>query len=472
MRKGLPWLTLGLLGLLAGAPSCGKDEATGDDDAKTVEECSLCTASRECGKPQVCIQLSGAPQGDGVCADPGSNSCCDPDDQSRCRTNLTGITVEESGSGGSGQGGSGGSGGSLLGGSSGSGGSSAGKGGTSSGGTGGTGVPNTTALGAECEEDADCGDDRFICLTNDAIGGGGPPGGLCTLPCTSDGQCLEITDEAFCIGFTEDAAYCLESCETGSAGLPKCHSRTDFACGVAYVAPGSDTCTSSDDCSGDELCGSDGTCGPPVMGCLPTCGGDFDCGDNVCDFGSGFCIEEKPDDLLPIGSLCEVPGTNDPNPCDGFCVPLPDSDTQGECMAFCVGNEDFIGCGFDGSGAGEAGCLFGTRFTPQGDSLLGDLMICGKLCDCNDQCPLPGDYCVDETQDQLVMTTWGRNGYCRQLDTAGGETEEDTFQECPGSGGSGGAGGSGGGGSGGSAGAGEAGEGGEPSVPQGGQGGA
>lgn len=470
MRKGLPWLTLGLMGLLAGAPSCGKDEATGDDGTNTVavQECNPCGASGLCKRPNVCIQLLGAPAGDGVCADPGSNSCCDPDDMSRCRDNLSGISVEDYGSGGSGQGGSGGSGGSFLGGSSGSGGS-AGKGG-GSGGTSGTGSGNPTALGAPCEENADCGDERLICLTSDSIEGGGPPNGLCTLPCTSDGQCLELTDDAFCIGFTEDAAYCLESCTTGSAGLPKCQSRTDFACGVAYVEPGSDTCTTSADCSGDELCGNDGTCGPPIMGCLPTCGGDFDCDGGVCDFASGFCIEEKPDDLLPIGSLCTVPDAGDPNPCDGFCIPLPDSDTQGECMAFCVGNPDFIGCGFDGGdGPAEAGCLYGTRFTPEGDSLLGDLMICGKLCDCNDQCPLPDDYCVDETRDKLVMDTWGRNGYCRPLDVAGGETEEDTYSECPGSGGSGG----GSSGAGGAAGAaGETGEGGEPSAPQGGQGGA
>ena len=475
MRKGLPWLTLGLVGLLVGAPSCGKDEAIGDDDGGTVavKECGECTASGQCKRPNVCVQLAGVPGSFGVCADPGSTSCCDPDDPTECRFDLTGDPVgggSGGSSGGSGGKSSAGSGGSFLGGS----GGGAGKGGSA--GSGGPG-PNTTSLGAPCKVDADCNDDRLFCMASDSVDGGGPPGGLCTLPCTSDGQCLELTDSAFCIAFAENEAYCLESCLTGSPGLqngPKCHDRDDFACGVAFLTGDEmDSCTTSNDCSGEQLCGSDGFCGDPFMGCLPTCGGDFQCdGGGQCDYLTGFCSADKPDGLLQIGSLCTPPDDGDPNPCEGFCVPLSDDPTKGECMAFCVADEEFVGCGWDGgTDPAEVGCLFPTRFSPRDDLAVGDIKLCGKLCDCNDECPIPGDFCVDETGG-YVMETFHRQGYCRQLDT--GETEEgDSFVQCAdGSGGSGGSGGTGNAGTGNAGEPGSAGDGTSGSPAQGGQGGA
>jgi hypothetical protein len=468
MRNGrLSWLTLGLVGLLLGTPSCGDDEAVGDDDmgsggsTNAHAECELCESSAECRRPSECIQLAGVADKVGACAAPGSTMCCDLSNPNQCRSNLSGVSVEEAASGGSnGVGGSnGGSGGSLLGGS----GGTSGKGGSSAGGSSGSGSSNTTRLGAPCRSDGDCADDRMFCLASDGLeDGSGPPNGLCTLECTSDGQCFELTDNTYCVQFSDTEAYCMESCVTGSAGEPKCQERTDFACSALGLIPGDDECETSDDCSGGQLCSTDGVCGDVVTGCLPTCGGDFDCETGFCDFLSGFCVEDKDDDLLPIGSACVPPDDNEPEPCDGFCIPTNDAGTEGECAAFCVSTETGVGCGFDGSEPADAACLFGTILSPQNDVGFGDVMLCGKLCDCNDECPISGDRCVDETEG-IVMDVWGRNGYCRQLDDT--ESESDTFSDCP----PGSTGGTGGGGSGGSGNAGDTGNAGESSSGQGGQ---
>jgi hypothetical protein len=457
-----------------GAPSC-KDESLGDDSGTAaVPECGACSSSGQCRG--ACIQLTGV-DGIGVCAEEGATQCCDLSNPTDCRYNLTGIPVEDFASGGtSGAGGrgAGGSGGSLLGGSSGT----AGKGGSSAG-TGGSGNPNSTRLGDSCQTDADCDDERMFCLQSDGLAdGSGPPGGLCTLPCTSDGNCFEVTDNTFCVEFSDSEAYCLESCTTGQAGEPKCQDRSDFACSIVGLIPGDDTCETSDDCSGGQLCSTSGVCGDIVTGCLPTCGGDFDCESGSCDFRTGFCNDDKPDGLLPVGSPCVPPDEDEPEPCDGFCVPTNDTGTQGECQAFCVSTDTFIGCGFDGSEPAEAACLYGTILSPPGDVGFGDVMICGKMCDCNDECPISGDRCVDETGG-YVLEIWGRNGYCRQL--ADDETESDTFSECPpgSTGGTGGTGGSGNNQAGdtgtageGSSGADTSGTGGTGATDQGGQGGA
>jgi hypothetical protein len=89
----------------------------------------------------------------------------------------------------------------------------------------------------------------------------------------------------------------------------------------------------------------------------------------------------------------------------------------------------------------EAGCLYSTILS-MGDLAPGDVGICGSLCDCNSECVLDSERCVDESAGQ-IMQIFGRQGYCRPLDTAGGETEADSFSMCPGGAGSGGTGGSG-----------------------------
>jgi hypothetical protein len=113
--------------------------------------------------------------------------------------------------------------------------------------------------------------------------------------------------------------------------------------------------------------------------------------------------------------------------------------TEGTCTAFCTFSSAFTGCGWDGVAKAEAGCLYSTILS-MGDLAPGDVGICGSLCDCNSECVLDSERCVDESGGQ-IMDIFGRNGYCRPLDT--GETEDDTFSTCPGGAGAGGTGGSG-----------------------------
>jgi hypothetical protein len=132
---------------------------------------------------------------------------------------------------------------------------------------------------------------------------------------------------------------------------------------------------------------------------------------------------------------------DDPDPCQGFCIASDEERTEGFCTAFCTFTLAFSGCGWDGvSQNPNAGCLYSTILS-QNDLGIGDVGICGTLCDCNDDCALSGERCVDESAG-TIETIFGRVGYCRPLST--GETEADTFSTCPAGGGSGGSGGGGG----------------------------
>lgn len=453
MRK-FAFLTLGLSGLLLGTPSCGKDEATGDGSGDRVGQCGVCEATNDCQSAYVCKSVPG---GDGRCANRLASECC-TDEQ--CYP--LGAQI---GSGGSGGGG-------IIGG---SGGTSGRGGGAGRGGTGsGTFMPNTSFLGAACNDDDACQDSRLICVKNDDLeDGSGPPNGICTLACETDGACLEFTDSAYCVSFGEES-YCLEGCFSGPDFEPKCHQRTDFACALLGLTRGTTTaCEDSNDCGANELCGETGFCGDIITACMPTCGGDFHCGaGQFCDFTSGLCVAEEPTGLS-IGSACDPRAAADP--CDGFCSPTNAAGTQGKCAAFCsFGASGLIGCGWDGTEVAEAACLYDTILSPPSGPGANDLGICGQLCDCNDQCRVPNEYCVDEAGG-TISGLWNRNGYCRPLQAS--ENVSVTFDECP-DGSSGGAGGQSGGGGGGNAGEGGSGEpapagaGGEAGASQGGQGGA
>jgi hypothetical protein len=91
------------------------------------------------------------------------------------------------------------------------------------------------------------------------------------------------------------------------------------------------------------------------------------------------------------------------------------------CMGICSLNQDLIGCGWDGTGDADAACLFQTRLSAEDDVGMDDVMICGALCDCNDDCAGTGSglYCISEDTGTLEAI-WGRPGYCRPL--ADGET--------------------------------------------------
>ena len=89
-------------------------------------------------------------------------------------------------------------------------------------------------------------------------------------------------------------------------------------------------------------------------------------------------------------------------------------------------------------GPAPAGCLFATIISRDGAGGISlaesDLMLCGGLCDCNDDCPAEADYCMDENAADptaSIQALFGRGGYCRPLIDANGETEDDSISTCP-----------------------------------------
>jgi len=423
MRNGLALLTLGLGWVLFGTSSCGQDEATGGPPTTGHAYCSACTHSSECASDNVCRVVGNTAFG--VCAKKTDSSCKDGD------TTYSNLGPAIEGSGGSG----GSAGGGILGG---AGKASAGKGG------GGTGAgPSTQSnLGRACVKDIDCADANLTCVTTDGLAdGSGPAKGLCTAACTSTSQCLELNSNSFCYPFTQDESYCVEGCSTGALGTPKCHEREEVACSLIGLLPQGTGCQTIDDCLSGELCDSSTSeCGTIVTACTPICGGDFDCADNQkCDFASGLCSASTPVGQ-PLGSACTPATGNDPDPCNGFCL-SGDNPDEGECSALCTLTPALTGCGWDGMGPADTACLFATVLSGS-DVAPGDVGICGTMCDCNAQCPISTDRCVDESGGQ-VKAIWQRNGYCRPLQS--GETQADTFSTCPaGTGGTSGTGGKGG----------------------------
>ncbi len=429
MRHGLSLLTVGIGWVLFTIGGCTDDKTNSPPSgtpAGSVAYCNECHATSDCASPNVCKRVAGSI---GVCAAASDTQC--RDQNGTPYTNL-GPTLGSGGSGGGGIIGSGGTGG------------TGGK--TGTGGTGGTfasgGSANSTStgsnLGRACVTDTDCADAKLTCLTNDGLNGDGPAKGICTASCTSTSDCLDVADNSYCVPFTaNNDMYCVEACTEGTNGVPKCHEREEVACSLVGLIPTGVACTSTSDCGSNELCDSQTSqCGTWVTGCLPTCGGDYDCGQGqACDFSTGFCVAKKPTGLA-LGSDCTPPPANGTDPCDGFCLAGQDP-TKGTCSALCTLNPNLTGCGWDGQGAADNACLFATILSGS-DAASGDVGLCGSLCDCNAQCTLKNEYCVDESMGN-VMSIWGRNGYCRPLQM--GETVADTFSKCPAGEGTGGTGG-------------------------------
>jgi hypothetical protein len=394
-------LLLAMLSVASALYGCSSDSDDDDDDGG------------EAGEAGEGAVLSGGTGGGSAATGGTASASGGSGNAATGGTNASGSGGAVPGSGGTGTSG---------GGNAGSGGSTSGTGGGVSGGGSG-GAAATANIGAECEADGDCGS-GLICITADStiFGSGGPAGGLCSRECEADADC---GNAAYCVPFEEDATsgYCIEACETGSAGEPKCHQRSNVACGLLGLVPTTTACTSRDDCGSGQLCDTEaGTCGDIVPGCVPTCGGDFDCGSGqYCSFATGLCTDGSGSGL-DIGELCDPAAAT--NPCSGFCSATNEAGTEGICSALCTLSPTLAGCGWSGEGAADAACLFGTVLSPEGDLGAGDIGLCGVLCDCNDDCNAENDRCVDETGGD-VLSLFGRNGYCRPL--AAGETESDSI---------------------------------------------
>jgi hypothetical protein len=281
--------------------------------------------------------------------------------------------------------------------------------------------PLDRGIGARCTRASDC-DDGLECMASDRFDGVGPAGGICTLACEGDADCQAASPGSICMAVTQDASYCFEGCTTGSTPNPKCHARGELACSLAGLTPAGGDCTDFTDCGPRQVCAATNTCSDGRFACWPACGSDANCGSGAfCDLLSGFCYPQQFPGL-PVGSPCTPPSPGEPDPCNGFCDTVTSDATV--CTAVCTFGAP--GCGFSGEGSADAACLFAFYLTPIGEDPTGDEGHCGKLCDCNADCPVTGDSCVDDSEGQTEL--FGRNGYCRPLQP--GEDAGISFPDC------------------------------------------
>jgi len=214
----------------------------------------------------------------------------------------------------------------------------------------------------------------MVCLTagSNALGGGGPAGGLCTLSCNSTTDCDAVQQGADCFNFGTAVApklYCLAACEQGgdaTTAANKCQGRADFAC--------------------VDL----STTGAPEPFCLPLCRADVECGAGLfCNKATGLC-SATPGGGDPLGSPCtpNVGAAAGSDNCAGFCLRtsadgvLP---AKGVCSEYCAG---LLDCAYHGTQPG------GLCYGPISDTFgLLDLGYCLPACSCTTDCPLPGDLC-------------------------------------------------------------------------------
>lgn len=270
--------------------------------------------------------------------------------------------------------------------------------------------PADPNLGKACKTKTDCGQLDCIDVGSTALGGEGPAGGLCTLPCAGlpAGWCGAIETGAICHPFGPGAEYCLEGCAQGpaktDAGLDpnKCQGRADMAC--AFLMSG----------------------GKPAYACLPTCTTPA-CETSAnpqCNLQSGLCTKVAPQGA-PYGASCSVGpppdgGDGGPLPCAGICSPVPNPMTPGlpgtfVCSGGCVVNPD-ASCGWVGSGPAAAACM--KSFVPSATDV-GDLGTCVQLCDCQNFCSDPNMVCTPNP-DFALKQKWGMDGYCTFMFTADG----------------------------------------------------
>ncbi len=338
----------------------------------------------------------------------------------------------------------GGSGGS----SNGSGGSSGGSGGGS--GSGGTNASNTTSsstggspsssqIGTECEQDTDC-PISMKCLTSgsNSLSEGGPAHGFCTLACSgdtaldADAECQDVDPNSLCLAFSETKAYCVQRCTFGGTAT-KCQGRSDVVCDlVIHEAEQSVSCQSSMDCDIGDIClatedgATEGVCFNTPQVCMPKCSSDGDCPANrFCSPSTGECVDDKPTGK-PFGATCDPDAAVDE--CAGFC-------NQGICLETCVLGS-YPACGSSSNTEATADCLL---IAYDEANAAGDVGLCGRLCDCTDEC-YGGLSCV-QIEDDMGPFDWkGRPGICA---TAPDGTP--VLNDCPdmGAGGAAGAGGDG-----------------------------
>lgn len=267
--------------------------------------------------------------------------------------------------------------------------------------------PADASLGKKCLSKTECGQLDCVAASSTALGGEGPPSGMCTLPCGGlpATYCGMIDPGAICHVFAPGAEYCLKGCTPGPVSADggfdpnKCHGRPEMGCTLLTTPTG------------------------PASACLPTCAGTQHCDtggstNTACNPATGLCTKVAPAGAT-YGTSCTLAdaglpadgGDGGPASCAGICSPVldPSSGQPGTfvCSGACVVNPD-ASCGWNGTGAAEAACMKG--FVPN-VSDLGDSGTCVELCDCQDFCSDPNMVCV-QNPDFALAQKWGKDGYC------------------------------------------------------------
>jgi hypothetical protein len=244
-------------------------------------------------------------------------------------------------------------------------------------------VQTSAFIGASCEADADCGGGELGCLTatSNTLGGGGPAGGYCSMPCNDSADCSAVDRTSTC-GVLAGRSLCLRSCRSQdpAEAEDKCLGRADLTC-VSGAANG----------DAEPI-------GEPEFGiCQPACQSDAACAGRSCDLASGLCTN-VPRAGEPIGAACDEPAACAAGICLGASAESP-----GLCSAFCTLGGP--GCGFDGSEAViGAACLL-PQVPGEGP---GDRGLCFALCEVDADCDAAGFLCVPEP----AAENSGRSGVC------------------------------------------------------------
>jgi hypothetical protein len=250
-------------------------------------------------------------------------------------------------------------------------------------------------LGSQCSSDTDC-DAGLRCMLSSSREwlGGGPANGYCTADCIVDpGICAEIDPSAVCLQLSDTTAYCMQSCGVGS--VSKCDGRGDVACDAASIDIGF---------------------------CRPICRSHADCGNRLCDVGTGACVDALPAGD-PIGAECD-PEAATSNCESQICLPM--TETFAVCSGWC--NLSETGCGLDNDiprEPGEAICTFGVL----AGSGLGDLGYCNQRCDCDADCLHPDGTCLIVPSD--VAAVFGSDGLCVDPEFPDDDPEFTVGRACP-----------------------------------------
>lgn len=258
-------------------------------------------------------------------------------------------------------------------------------------------VPDSASggvVGQPCVSSEDCGLAAARCITSDSegeLGSGGPQGGFCTLPCTSDAECLAADGRSGC---NTELGVCLGVCTPGSSAA-KCDLQRPLAC-VPLAQP-------------------------ELGVCLPTCTSDAACGSGrFCDLAAtGLC-----QDVAPVGAAVGAPCTRATEGADcagDICLTFRDPlDGMTPVGSFCSANCTFgrlDGCGFDGSsvsaGTRGAACLQ----AQDAAGAAGDLGYCFELCDESRDCTQSASgWVCDPFPVAATAAALGRAGRCLPLE--------------------------------------------------------